>query len=202
MTKMIEFEYPEGATPLDPNEIAGLKIRHITTREELNRFEQDNINEALQWLGTRRKSDILTEKFIKTLHKKMFGKVWKWAGSFRKSDKNIGVDWKQIPVFLYTLFQDIEYWIKQKTFNSNEIAIRFHHRLVWIHLFANGNGRHARLMTDVLKKVVFKEEPFIWGGKNIEIGDEVRTKYVAALKKADNGDFSMLLEFVNIRHRQ
>lgn len=91
---MIEFTYPAGATPLDPDEIAGLKIRHITTREELNRFEQDNINEALQWLGTRRKGDILTVQFIKTLHMKMFGKVWSWAGSFRKTDKNIGVDWK------------------------------------------------------------------------------------------------------------
>jgi len=193
---MIEIRYQAGATPLDPNEISGLKIRHITTREELNRFEQDNINEALQWLGTRHKSDILTEKFIKTLHKKMFGKVWSWAGTFRRSDKNIGVDWKQISVYLYLLFQDMRYWIEQKTYISDEIAIRFHHKLVWIHLFPNGNGRHARLMTDIFVKTVLKQEPFIWSEKNINIGDEVRSKYLAALRKADNGDYSMLLEFV------
>src|SRR5438128_1141506 len=98
---MDKFQYPAGATPLDPDEMDGLKIGHITTREELNRFEQDNINEALQWLESRRTSDILTEKFIKTLHQKMFGKVWRWAGSFRKSGKNIGVDWSQISEHLH-----------------------------------------------------------------------------------------------------
>ena len=95
----MEIKYPSGATPLDPDELEGLKIKHITTREEVNRFEQDNINEALEWLGKRRKkTDILTEKFVKTLHKKMFGKVWKWAGSFRQSGKNLGVTRHQIPV--------------------------------------------------------------------------------------------------------
>ena len=146
---MDNFQYPAGATPLEPEDIEDLKIGHITTREELNRFEQDNINEALQWLEVRRKSDILTEKFIKTLHQKMFGKVWRWAGKFRRSGKNIGVDWVQIPIYLHTLLQDVRYWIDQKTYEPDEIAVRFHHKLVWIHLFPNGNGRHARLMTDV-----------------------------------------------------
>ena len=193
---MIVFNYPPGATPLDPNETEGLKIRHITNREELNRFEQDNINEALKWLTTRRKSDILTEKFVKTLHKKMFGKVWIWAGSFRRSDKNIGVDWKQIPVCLRALLDDVKYWIEHNTYPAEEIAVRFHHKLVWIHMFPNGNGRHARLMADVFVKTVLKQKPVIWGGKNIETGDEDRSKYIAALRKADNGDFEMLLEFI------
>jgi len=158
MTVMIDLKYPPGATPLDPNETEGLKIRHITTREELNRFEQDNINEALQWLGTRRKSDILTEKFIKTLHKKMFGKVWSWAGSFRRSDKNIGVDWKQIPVFLRALLDDVKYWLEHNTYSPEEAAVRFHHKLVWIHMFPNGNGRHARLMADVFVNTVLNPD--------------------------------------------
>ncbi len=138
---MDNFEYTNGATPIDPDEMEGLKIGHITTREELNRFEQDNINEALQWLQSRRKSDILTEKFAKTLHQKMFGKVWKWAGTFRKSGKNIGVDWHKISTELHVILHDVRYWIDQKTYPDAEIAVRFHHRLVWVHPFANGNGR-------------------------------------------------------------
>jgi len=194
---MVEFQYPAGATPLDPNETEGLKIRHISTREELNRFEHDNISEALQWIGSRRKSDVLTEKFVKTLHKKMFGKVWSWAGTFRRSDKTVGVDWKQIPVSLHTLLEDVKYWIEHKTYSPEEIAVRFHHKLVWIHLFPNGNGRHARLMADVLARDVLKCKPIIWGGENIDISDESRSKYIAALRKADNGDFSMLLELIH-----
>ncbi len=184
-----------GTTPLDPDEMNGLKFGHITTREELNRLEQDNINEAIQWLKGRRKSDILTEKFIKTLHQKMFGKVWRWAGSFRRSGKNIGADWVQIPVYLHALLQDVRYWIDEKTYTADEIAARFHHKLVWIHLFPNGNGRHARLMTDVLFNDILKQEPFTWNVKNMN-AEEVRNFYLNALRKADNGDYSMLLEFV------
>lgn len=193
---MDNIQYPTGATPLDLDELDGLKIKHITTREELNRFEQDNINEALQWLNTRRKRDVLTEKFIKTLHQKMFGKVWRWAGSFRQSGKNLGTDWPQIPVSLHTLLQDIRYWIEQKIYPADEIAVRFHHQLVWIHLFPNGNGRHARLMTDVLLKDVLKQKPFTWNVKNIDVENEVRNIYLNALRQADNHDYSMLLKFV------
>jgi Fic-DOC domain mobile mystery protein B len=192
---MSDFQYPAGATPLDPDEMEGLKIRHVATREELNRFEQDNINDALQWLENRRKSDILTEKFIKTLHKKMFGKVWRWAGSFRRSGKNIGVDWTQFPFYLYTLLQDVRYWFDHRTYSSDEIAVRFHHKLVWIHLFANGNGRHARLMTDILLRDILKQEPFTWNMSGMDVEDQVRNFYIDALKKADNNDYSMLLEF-------
>ena len=192
---MNDFQYPAGATPLDPDEIDGLKIGHITTREELNRFEQDNINEAIQWLDNRRKTDVLTEKFAKTLHQKMFGKVWHWAGSFRKSGKNIGVDWTQISAQLHLLFQDVRYWINHQTYSGDEIAIRFHHKLVWIHLFANRNGRHARLMTDVLLKEVLKQKPFSWNVDKLDIEDDVRDLYLEALRKADNHDYSMLLKF-------
>lgn len=190
------FEYPRGATPLDQDETEGLKIGHITTREELNRLEQDNINEALRWLMSRRKRDILTERFVKTLHQKMFGKVWTWAGSFRKSGKNIGVDWHQISTQLHTLLQDTRYWIDHETYPENEIAARFHHKLVWIHLFANGNGRHARLMTDILLTEVLKQKPFTWNVHNIPNKDDVRGLYLNALKEADNHDYSALLEFV------
>ena len=190
------FQYPTGATPFDPDEMEGLKFGHITTREELNRFEQDNINEALQWLETRHKGDILTEEFVKRLHQKMFGKVWRWAGTFRRSGKNIGVDWTQIFTQLHTLLQDVRYWIEHKTYSEDEIAVRFHHKLVWIHLFANGNGRHARLMTDILLKEVLKQKPFTWNVSNIDVEDQIRDNYLEALRKADNRDYSMLLDFV------
>ena len=193
---MNDLQYSAGATPLEPDEREGLKIEHITTREELNRFEQDNINEALQWLEGRRKTDILTEKFIKTLHQKMFGKVWRWAGTFRRSDKNIGVDWLQIPVYLHTLLQDVRYWIDHETYPADEIAVRFHYKLVWIHSFPNGNGRHARLMTDILLKDVLQHEPFTWNLKNIDVEDQVRKVYLDALRRADGNDYSMLLDFV------
>lgn len=191
-----DFQYPSGATPLDPDEMEGLKLVHIATREELNRFEQDNIGEALRWLDKRRKGDILTEEFIKRLHQKMFGKVWHWAGSFRRSGKNMGVDWPQISAQLHTLLQDVRYWIGHKTYSEDEIAVRFHHRLVWIHLFANGNGRHARLMTDILLKEVFKRKPFAWNISAIDVQDKVRDLYIQALKQADNHDYSRLLDFV------
>jgi Fic-DOC domain mobile mystery protein B len=193
---MIDFQYPAGATPIDLDEAAGLKIKHIATREELNRFEQENIYEAMEWLKTRRKSDILTEKFVKTLHKKMFGKVWRWAGTYRHTGKNIGVDWPQIPVCLRNLLLDVRYWVDNKTYSPDEIAVRFHHKLVWIHIFPNGNGRHARLMTDILVEEILKQKPFVWNVKNIDIDDEIRSKYLEALRKADDSDYSKLLAFV------
>ena len=199
---MVNFEYPSGATPLDPDEIQGLKLGHITTRDELNRFEQDNINDALQWLDSRRKSDMLTEKFVKNLHQKMFAKVWKWAGEFRKTGKNIGVDWHKISTELHMLLGDVRYWIDNKTYAEDEIAARFHHKLVWIHLFPNGNGRHARLMTDVLLKEVLKQEPFTWNISSINFENEVRGLYLKALRQADNFDYSALLDFVRSDWKQ
>lgn len=191
-----DIQYPNGATPLDPDEIEGLKLGHITTRDELNRFEQDNINDALQWLDSCRKSDILTEKFVKMLHQKMFGKVWKWAGGFRKSGKNIGVDWHKIPTELHMLLEDVRYWLNHKTYSDDEIAVRFHHKLVWIHVFSNGNGRHARLMADVLLRDVLKLQPFSWNICRINHEDEVRALYLKALRLADNSDYTALLDFV------
>ncbi|MBI1882753.1 MAG: mobile mystery protein B [Chlamydiae bacterium] len=188
---------PPGATPLEPDEIEGLKIHPITTREELNRFEQDNINDALQWLANcRRNDEILTEKFIKTLHKKMFGKVWRWAGNYRRSGKNIGVNWTQFPFHLHNLLNDVRYWIEGKTYPPDEIAVRFHHRLVAIHLFVNGNGRHARLMTDLLLERILKQKPFTWNINNLNTEKDVRNFYITALQKADKEDYSMLLEFI------
>ena len=193
---MKDFEYPDGATPLDPDEIDGLKLKHITTRGELDRWEQENIQDALAWLDRRRKSDILNEEFICQLHEKMFGKVWKWAGEFRRTNKNIGVEWTAISVELRQLLDDVKYWIEKEVYPKNEIAYRLHHKLVWIHLFPNGNGRHSRMTADVLTEA-FGLEAFTWGSGNLTDASVTRKQYINALKAADHQDYSLLKAFVS-----
>ncbi len=191
---MMDFEYPQGATPIDADEIKGLLPTHITTRAELDRWEQDNINEALAWVEKHKPTDILNESFMKTLHNKMFCNVWKWAGKFRQTEKTIGVPWYTISVELKKLCDDAEYWIENKTFPDDEIAARFHHRLVSIHLFPNGNGRHARLAADILLKYVLNKSPFTWGGTNLVKSGRDRQRYIESLVAADRGDYKKLLE--------
>ncbi len=192
----MDFNYPEGATPLDPNEIEGLLLTHITTISELDRWEQDNINEAIAWLEQRNPKDILNESFMKQLHKRMFGNVWEWAGDFRRTEKNLGVPWHQISVELKKLCDDVQYWIENKTFSDDEIAARFHHRLVFIHLFPNGNGRHARLIADILLENVLAKPPFTWGSGNLAAAGLDRKKYIESLVTADREDYGLLMDFV------
>jgi Fic-DOC domain mobile mystery protein B len=193
---MIELEYPEGATPIDPDEAEGLLLTHVTTRGELDRWEQDNIVEALAWLGKTKPTDILKEQFIKELHRRMFGNVWKWAGQFRQSDKNIGGPWHQIPMSLRNLSDDMNLLIKLQEESPDLIAIRFHHRLVSIHPFSNGNGRHARLMTDLLLKNVLKHPEFTWGSEDLAKAGSIRQRYITSLHTADEGNYELLLAFV------
>lgn len=193
---MNRFEYPSGATPLHSEELDGLKLPHITTRAELDRWEQENIQEALTWLSRRRKTDTLDESFIRQLHEKMFSKVWRWAGFFRRSDKNIGVSWSRVPVELRQLLNDTNAWIEYEAYSADEIAFRFHHRLVWIHLFPNGNGRHARLMTDVLLTERLGQAAFTWGNDDLSNASKVRKQYITALKAADKYDYTPLQNFV------
>ncbi|PKN32097.1 MAG: cell filamentation protein Fic, partial [Deltaproteobacteria bacterium HGW-Deltaproteobacteria-20] len=145
---MTTFDYPEGATPIDPNEVNGLLLSHIATRAELDLWEQSNIMEGEAWAFGRKHNDILGEKFICRLHKRMLGKVWRWAGEVRRSEKNIGVPWWLIAAELRSLCDDVTAWVDNASYPPDEIAARFHHRLVAIHLFPNGNGRHARTMAD------------------------------------------------------
>ncbi|OIP96372.1 cell filamentation protein Fic [Candidatus Wirthbacteria bacterium CG2_30_54_11] len=185
-----------GTTPLSPDETAGLKLTHISTQAELNRFEQDNIASALDWVQKRKPKDILNELFIKLLHKKMFALVWKWAGSFRKGDQNLGISWSGIPVEIRKLCDDTSYQIEHKSYETDEIAVRFHHRLVQIHPFPNGNGRHSRLLTDIMLEYVFQRPIFTWCGAELRKADNPRKQYIAALKAADSGDIGPLLLFV------
>jgi len=193
----LDLIYSDGQTPLDDEEKLGLKIKSITTHGELDEFEQLNIEKALEWtIHSKLKPErILSEKFVKQLHKKMYGDVWKWAGEFRKSDKNIGIRWTQISVALSSLLDDTKYWVKNKTFEPEEIAIRFKHRIVSIHCFSNGNGRHSRMMADVIMESIFNRQPFPWHQSNMVYADATRKKYIHALKNTDNGDIKPLLAF-------
>ena len=193
---MAEFEYPPGATPLEPDEAEGLLLPHITTRSELDRWEQNNILEAETWAFRRRADDLLSVNFVLKLHEKMFGVVWEWAGSFRRSEKNLGVDPLYIRPSLLELCRDVETWIEFKTYPADEIAARFHHRLVFIHLFPNGNGRHARLMADLLLVHVLDRRRFTWGSNSLTDAGECRENYISALRSADRYDYEPLLEFV------
>ncbi len=193
---MIGFVYPEGSTPLDPDESKGLLLTHISTRAELDRWEQENIVEAIEWLDSTNPSEILNEQFIKQLHKMMFKHVWRWAGDFRVSDKNIGGHWFHISTSLRNLCDNTLYKIERQIETPDELAIRFHHELVWIHAFPNGNGRHARLLTDTLLKNVLDCSKFTWGSRDLRKPNNARNLYIDALKAADKGDFDPLRQFV------
>lgn len=196
----LNLEYIDGQTPLDEDEKDGLLINSISTRGELDEFEQQNIESAIQWILTRKfkNEQIFTEAFIQDLHKRMYGKVWQWAGKYRRTNKNIGVDKLQIPVDLKALLDDAMYWITNDVFPPDEVAIRFKHKLVSIHCFPNGNGRHSRLMADIIIEKIYNQPVFTWGGVNSSNENDIRDKYLRAIKAADKGEFSLLLEFVRL----
>ncbi|GER60625.1 cell division protein Fic [Patiriisocius marinus] len=193
----LDLKYIDGQTPLDENEKEGLKIKSITTQQELDEFEQLNIEKAVEWTirATLKPEKILTEKFIKDVHKKMYSDVWKWAGEFRKTDKNIGIKWTKIGIELKSLIDDTKYWLENKTYPPNEIAIRFKHRIVAIHCFPNGNGRHSRLMADIIIESIFGKEIFSWHKSNMARANETRKEYIKALREADNGNIKPLIKF-------
>lgn len=191
----MKLVYPPGATPLDANEIDGLIPSSISTQGELNAFEQANIAEAEGWALAGKHSDPLSDTFIRDLHKRMFGQVWRWAGSYRKTDKNLGEPWQQVPMKVRAFCDDVAFWIKHRTYEWDELGARFHHRLVAIHPFPNGNGRHARLMTETLLQ--HHGVPLFGWGRNARTSpDEVRKGYLAALRTADSHDIGPLIAFV------
>lgn len=197
MGRRLTMDYPDGATQLDPDEIEGLLFKHVSTRGELDELEQANIQEGLAWLAKQKNPDVFSEAFVVKLHKQLFGQVWAWAGIFRRTEKNIGIDPFQISVNLRMLLDDARYWVEYGTFQPIELAARFHHRLVQIHLFPNGNGRHARIMADCILTKLLNETEIDWaGGHRLESMNVRRSAYIAALRQADRGDYAALLEFV------
>ncbi|GFE65565.1 mobile mystery protein B [Litoreibacter roseus] len=191
------FEEPEGATPLDPDEIEGLRFRHVVTRGELDELEQANITQGLQWLGRRRGGDILTDEFVRRLHERLFGDVWDWAGTYRLREKNIGIDPFQVPMQLRMLLGDARYWVEHNVYPPLEAAARFHHRMVQIHPFPNGNGRHARIAADVLLADHYNHPAIEWAsGFDLQADNQRRIEYIKALRAADKGEIELMLAFV------
>jgi Fic-DOC domain mobile mystery protein B len=195
----LKFTYEHGQTQIQPDEQDGLLIKSISTLEELNEWEHRNVQDAVEWTLKKKfhSTDILSEEFCCELHRKMYGDVWRWAGEFRKSEKTIGIEnWTQIPIELRQLLDDCKHWIQHQIFEADEIAVRFKHRIVFIHCFTNGNGRHSRLMADLIVNQILGLPFFSWGGgvNLIKKGDS-REEYIKALKAADKGDVSPLLAF-------
>ena len=193
----LEIDYLDGQTPLNEEEKEGLRIPSITTREELDEFEQLNIEKAIQWtFGKKFKAEqLFSEKFIKDLHRRMYGEVWKWAGTFRTSEKNIGIKSYLISIELKQLLEDVFFWNENNTYDSEELAIRFKHRLVSIHCFANGNGRHSRLLADLIMEKLYDSNFFSWGSANLVNATKSRSNYISAIKKADKNDIQPLIAF-------
>lgn len=188
------FDEPVDATPLEPEEKEGLLQTWITYRGELNEAEQANIAAGAAWARRQRRRDILTEAFIRRLHREMFGDVWAWAGVFRRTERNIGIAPARVPVELRMALDDTRYRIENETWPPDEIAVRLHHRLVAVHPFPNGNGRTTRLVADLLAERL-GQEPFTWGRAGLTDVGETRTRYIAALKAADGHDLGPLLAF-------
>jgi Fic-DOC domain mobile mystery protein B len=183
----------DASTPLSHEELQGLRLSYITFRHELNEAEQANILAASQ--RARRRKFVLSEQNLNRLHDEMFGDVWNWAGAFRTTNKNIGVPYHEIAERMRVLLDDCIYWQTHATYPLDQIAARFHHRLVQIHPYPNGNGRHARLAADRLLESTDKQA-FTWGSVSLISAGETRARYIAALKAADNHDYQQLFAFV------
>jgi Fic-DOC domain mobile mystery protein B len=183
----------DGATPLTPDERKGLIPTHVTLRRELNELEQKNIFEADSW-AFQRKRNVLNEGFLRRLHRRMFSNVWSWAGEYRTTERNLGVaSWKIQPE-LHQIIDDVHYWIEHQTYSPDEIVVRFHHRLVAVHPFPNGNGRWSRLAADILI-VALGSPRFTWGRANLQTASDVRKRYIDVLHAADNYDLGPLIAF-------
>lgn len=187
-----------GATPLDAEQIRGLRLAFITTQAELNREEQSNILRATRWAAGARSAvmpGLLSREFVETLHRRMYGDVWAWAGKQRTAETNLGVQFTQIGVALRVLFDDAKYWLDAGTYEPVEFVVRLHHRLVAIHPFPNGNGRLARFHSDLILVRHFKRSRLTWGGGPLGNEDPRRAEYIAALRAADNHDYATLMRF-------
>lgn len=191
----MNLDYPPGATPLDPEEAQGLIPTHILNHGQLNEWEFQNVLKGERWAFDRKHKNTLEIQFIRRLHKRMFGDTWRWAGTFRVTEKNIGVDPVRIQPGLQDLCKDVEAQLLHRSYSLDEIAARFSHRTVSIHPFANGNGRFSRTIADLLL-VQNGAERFTWGATDLVTESDVRKAYLQALRAADAKDYGPLLAFV------
>ena len=195
MTKL--FSQPGGASPITEEQKEGLLQKWVSTQEELNQIEQNNIQSAQEWLfhNRQKKADYADITFLMKLHKRMFNEVYSWAGDLRQKQTNIGVEPYQIRPDVATLKLDLEAWIENNSYLQDEIAVRYHHKLVSIHPFLNGNGRLSRLMADYINEQIFENQPFSWGSDNLYIQNKARLAYLEAIYHANDNNITPLVEF-------
>ena len=191
--KLFDGHDDDANTPLDAEERQQLIPSYITLRRELNEAEQINIAHAAKWLSSRR-GDLLDEGFLRELHRRMFGQVWRWAGKYRETPRNIGVDANRIRMDIAQAIDDARFWAANATYAPDEIAVRYAHRLVAIHPFPNGNGRLSRMVGDLLAMQLGRPR-FSWGSQSLIDANMTRAKYVAALRAADAHDLAPLISF-------
>ena len=196
MGQIMQFTYAKGATPLAPDEIHNLIPKHLVKQHQLDEWEQYNIARAEIWVKSRKIREVLSIDFIKKLHLKMFCDTWTWAGKFRKKQTNIGINSVYIQQELKILIDDVMFWQNNAIFPIREIAVRLHHRLVFIHPFTNGNGRFSRLFADVYL-LKHNESRFSWGNRGLVQDSSFRDKYLKALRMADRGDYLELTDFAD-----
>ena len=187
------FEADDDATPLAPTERDGLIPTHVALRGELNELEQRNIAEADRWAFSRN-HNVLAEPFLRGLHRRMFNRVWRWAGRYRTTERNLGVASYRVLPELLRIIDDARYWIDHQSWGPDELAVRLHHRLVFVHPFPNGNGRWSRLAADILI-VRQGRDRFTWGRANLQNANDARRAYIDALHAADDHDFEPLTAF-------
>lgn len=194
----IDYEYAPGATPLDADDAAALKDSHVTTRGQVDELEFENVATGMRWAYGRKGDDILAVDFMLELHRRMFGDTWTWAGKLRKKETlPVGVAPERIRPDITELGANVAAQLKDGTWSVEEIAARFHHRLVWIHPFTNGNGRFCRVIADVMLIQQGDMEPFAWG-ENLGRKGEDRERYIAALQAADKRNYRPLFELLGI----
>ena len=195
MTK--PFTQPEGASPITEEQKEGLLQRWVSTQNELNQIEKNNILLGQQWLFNNRqkKADFAAYTFLSKLHKKMFNDVYSWAGNKRTLEATIGIDPLLIRENVASLRLDVQTWMANKTYPPEEIAVRYHHVLVRIHPFPNGNGRLCRLIADYINEQIYNNEPFSWGRDELYTNGTARSAYLQAIYEANNHRIESLVTF-------
>lgn len=187
-----------GATPLTDEDLQGLRIPSVRTHGDLNQAEAANIVRGQEWAlraRSARMPDMLSDRFMQRLHEAMFGTVWTWAGDYRLVDTNIGVPHHLIREHLHNVYADAHAWIEHDTYSPEEFSVRLHYRIVTVHPFPNGNGRHARMLADIVLARHFKRPALPWRNSPLNTANAVRQAYIAALVAADHHDFGPLMTF-------
>jgi Fic-DOC domain mobile mystery protein B len=189
---------PEGASPLD--DISELLRNEITTRRQLDEAESLNILEALEWTERGRLEDVFTVAFYQKLHTRMFDEVWGWAGRLRSVTgvrPNIGVPPEKVPSELGRVAMEFSReWNDHYDDSILPFVARYHHSLVAVHPFNNGNGRWSRLACDVVVKKLARRPPIIWATDTLNVDSKERAQYIAALKRADSLDYEPLIDYL------